>query len=55
MKIQERCCQGLIASSASHRAIVDAEIAAAMPRMIASRANSGQLQRDSGTPCSAGN
>src|SRR6266511_3052205 len=54
MKIHERCCQGLIASLASQRPTVDAEIAVAMPRVTASRASSGQLHTDSGTPCSAG-
>jgi hypothetical protein len=38
MKLQERCCQGLSASSASHRPTVVAETAVAMPRMLASRA-----------------
>ena len=38
MKIQERCCQGLMASSASQRPTVVAETAVAMPRMMASRA-----------------
>jgi hypothetical protein len=38
MKIQERCCQGLMASSASQRPTVVAETAVAMLRMMASRA-----------------
>jgi len=38
MKIQERYCQGLSASSASHQRTVVAETAVAMPWMMASRA-----------------
>jgi hypothetical protein len=38
MKLQERCCQGLSASSASQRWTVVAETAVAMPRTMASRA-----------------
>ena len=52
-EIQERCCQGLSASPASHRRIVDAE-AAIWQRPASSQASSGQLHRDSGTPVSAG-
>ncbi len=54
MKIQERCCQGLSASSASQRRTVEADTNAAMPRATASRASSGQDQRDSGALVSAG-
>lgn len=52
-EIQDRCCQGLRASAASHRPMVDAE-AAIWQRAASSRASSGQLHLDSGTPDSAG-
>ncbi len=52
-EIHERCCHGLSASPASHRRTVDAE-AATWHRPASSRASSGQLHRDSGTPVSAG-
>jgi len=48
MKVQERCCQGLSASSASHLPTVEAETASVVPRVMASRASSGQLHTDSG-------
>jgi hypothetical protein len=53
-KIQDLYCQGLIASSASHRRTVDAEIPTAMPCVTASRANSGHDHRDNGAPLAAG-
>ena len=52
-EIQDRCCQGLRASAASHRPIVDAE-ALIWQRAASSRARSGPLHRDSGTLVSAG-
>ena len=48
-KIQERCCHGLSASSASQRAIVEAD-AAQTPRSITSRCSSAREKRESGTP-----
>jgi hypothetical protein len=54
MKIQERCCQGLIASSRSQRRTVEADRAGAMRWVTASRASSGHDQRTSGVPVSAG-
>src|SRR5205823_1003054 len=53
-KIQERCCHGLSASSASQRAIVEAD-ASQTPRSITSRCSSAREERDSGRPCSRGN
>jgi len=53
-KIQERCCQGLIASSESQRQTVTPLICSTIPRPIASRANSADDQRDSGTPPTTG-
>ena len=53
-KIHDRCCQGLIASSASQRRTVDAETDATMPAAAAWRASSGQVQRASGFPLAAG-
>jgi hypothetical protein len=53
-KIQERCCQGLIASADSQRQTVTSLIRSTIPRLTASRASSAADQRDSGTPCSAG-
>jgi len=53
-KIHDRCCQGLMASSASHRRTVDAETDGTMPAAAASRASSGQVQRASGFPLAAG-
>ena len=47
-KIQDRCCQGLIASAASQRRTVAAEIVSAIPRVIASVANSVLDHRDNG-------
>ena len=52
-KIQERCCHGLSASSASQRAIVDAE-ASVRPRSITSRCSSAREKRDNGRPCARG-
>jgi len=54
-KIQDRCCQGLIASAASHRRTVEAEICSTTPRVTTSRANSGQLHRVIATPAVVGN
>jgi hypothetical protein len=54
-KIQDRCCQGLIASALSQRQIVVPEIDAAMPWSTAARARSGHCQRASGTPALVGN
>lgn len=54
MKIQEWCCQGLIASRPSQRRTVDAERAGAILRATASRASSGHDKTDSGVPASAG-
>ena len=51
--IHDRCCQGLRASRASHRPMVEAETAS-WQRADNSRARSGPLHRDSGTPDSAG-
>ncbi len=53
-KIQERCRQGRIASAASQRPTVEAEIDSTTPRVTASAASSAQLHRASGTPVSAG-
>ena len=53
-KIHDRCCQGLIASSASQRRIVDGETAGVMPLATAWRASSGQVHRASGAPLAAG-
>ena len=55
-KIQERCCQGLIAARASHQCTVEVgvEIDSTRPRVTASVANSVLLQRDNGIPVSAG-
>src|SRR3954447_9983929 len=53
IEIHDRCCHGLRASAASHRRTEDAE-ALTWQRMPSSRTISGQLHRDSGTPCSAG-
>src|SRR6266542_928582 len=52
--IQERKVQGRMASSASHRQIVDSEMLAAMPRLITSSRMSGTNRRDSGTSRVAG-
>lgn len=54
MKIQDRYCQGLSASSRNQRRTVDAETVSVIPRAVISAANSGHDQRDSGTPVSAG-
>jgi hypothetical protein len=54
-KIHERCCHGLIASSDSQRQTVTPLICSTIPRATASRANSVEDQRDSGTPLSTGN
>jgi hypothetical protein len=53
-KIQDRCCQGLIASAQSQRQIVVSEMEAKMPCSTAARARSGQCQRASGTPAVVG-
>jgi hypothetical protein len=50
MKIQDRYCQGLSTSSRSRRRTVDAETVSVIPCAV----GSGQDQRDSGTPASAG-
>lgn len=55
MKIQDRYCQGLSTSSRSQRRTVEAETVPVIPRAVSSAASSGQDQRDSGTPVSAGN
>jgi hypothetical protein len=55
MKIQDRYCQGLSASSRSQRRTVDAETVSVIPRAASSAANSGHDQRAIGTPVSAGN
>src|SRR5829696_8631886 len=52
-KIHERCCHGLIASSASQRPIVDAD-ASLMACSMTKRCSSKRLKRDSGTPCVLG-
>src|SRR6185437_8735461 len=54
MKIHDRYCQGLIASSDSHRRTVAGESDAAIPSSTAWRASSGHDHRDSGRPLSAG-
>jgi len=54
-KIHDRCCHGLIASAANQRRTVEPDSVAVMPRVTASSARSVLDQRDSGTPCSAGN
>jgi hypothetical protein len=54
MKIQERSCQGLMASSPSQRRTVEAETGPVMLRAASSAASSGHDQRDSGVPASAG-
>jgi hypothetical protein len=53
MKSQQRCCQGLIASSCSQRQIVEAE-ASVTPRSTTSRCSSVRVKRDSGRPCVTG-
>src|SRR3954454_7643016 len=50
----ERCCHGLIASSASQRQIVAAD-ASVTPRWTTSRCSSVRENRPSGNPCVAGN
>src|SRR5207249_11562717 len=52
-KIQERCCHGLIASSASQRPIVEAD-ASLTARSTTKRCSSAREKRDSGTPCRLG-
>jgi hypothetical protein len=54
MKIQDWYCQGLIASSASHRRTVEVDTDAAIPSATTCAARSGQLHRDSGTPLASG-
>src|SRR6478609_5754784 len=53
-KIQDRCCQGLIASVLSQRQMVVPEIEATMPDSTAARARSGHCQRASGVSVFAG-
>lgn len=53
-KIQHLCCQGRMASSCNHRHTVLSLIAAAIPLLRTSRAISGVLQRERGTPELAG-
>ncbi|MEU2226214.1 hypothetical protein [Streptomyces sp. NPDC018347] len=55
MKIQDRYCQGLLASALSQRRTVAADMAGVMARATTSRAGFGHDQRDSGVPVSAGN
>ena len=54
MKIHDRYCQGLRASSDSQRRTVAVEMDAQIPSATACRASSGQLHRDIGNPASAG-
>ncbi|KMV13537.1 hypothetical protein ACT16_23915, partial [Mycobacterium heckeshornense] len=54
MKIHDRYCQGLSASSGSHRPTVGAEIDSQIPLATAWPASFGHDQRESGTPASAG-
>ena len=54
MKIHDRYCQGLRASSDSQRRTVAVEMHAQIPSATAWRASSGQLHRDIGNPASAG-
>src|SRR3990172_5181952 len=49
-KIQQRCCQGRMASSCSQRQIVVPLLVATSPDRRAWAANSVESQRDSGTP-----
>jgi hypothetical protein len=53
-KIQDRKVQGRMASSASHRQMVDSEMLATMPRLITSSRMSGTNRRDRGTSRAAG-
>src|SRR4051794_29059837 len=53
-KIHERCCHGLIASSASQRRTVEADTLTARPSATAWVASSAELHRDSGTARWAG-
>jgi len=52
--IQERTCQGLIASSCSQRQIVDAD-ASVTPRSMTRRCSSTREKRDNGSSCVRGN
>jgi hypothetical protein len=52
--IQDRYCQGLIASALSHRRTVDGEMSTTTPASIASQASSRLDHRDSGMPRVAG-
>jgi len=54
MKIHDWYCQGLSASSDSHRRTVAGEIDAQIPSSTAWRASSGHDHRDRGRPCPAG-
>ena len=47
-KIQDRCCQGLIASAVNQRRTVAGEIVSAIPRVTASAASSALDHRDNG-------
>ena len=49
-KIQQRCCQGRMASSGRQRQIVVPLMVATSPDRLAWAANSIEFQRDSGTP-----
>ena len=53
-KIQQRCCQGRIASSLSQRQTVLSLMVATNPNCRACRATSATLKRDSGRWCAAG-
>ena len=53
-KIQHLCCQGRMASSCNHRHTVLSLMVAAIPLLRTSRAISGVLQRERGTPELAG-
>ncbi|WP_220377896.1 hypothetical protein, partial [Streptomyces inhibens] len=55
MKIQDRCCQGSIASAWIQRRSVEADMAGAMAWAATLRASSGHDRRESGVPLSAGN
>src|SRR6266511_2791156 len=53
-KIQERCRQGLSASSSSQRQIVETETSLTRPVVMTSSRSSARLQRPSGTARTAG-
>src|ERR1035437_2297941 len=54
-KIQQRCCQGRMASSFNQRQTVLSLMCATRPERCACRATSATLSRDSGKPKVAGN